>query len=227
MRVQRPATLTATLWMLLALAAGSSAGAHDITGTVAMVGADGKALTGEQLTSVVVSFEPKTRVTPKLPASPFVMATKGKEFEPRVLAVPRGATVAFPNQDPILHNVFSLSPGNRFDLGLYRKGPGKSMAFKEPGLVRVYCNVHQSMVAYILVLDTPYFASPDAQGRFTVSGPVPGPGTLTVWYERSEPFTQTLTVPSAPVVAKLVVNKPRVPAHVNKLGKAYSRGPEY
>lgn len=70
--------------------------------------------------------------------------------------VPAGSTVRFPNQDSILHNVFSVSRANRFDLGLYRRGEGKSATFRQPGVVRVFCNVHHSMVAYVVVVETPH-----------------------------------------------------------------------
>ncbi len=124
----------------------------------------------------VVYYEPvvaRSRSAP--PAEPFVMATRQKEFVPRMLAVPRGSRVRFPNEDPILHNVFSVSPDNGFDLGLYRKGPGKERTFDKPGLVRVFCNVHHGMVAYLLVLDTPFYASPDGRRQLRPHRPAPGP----------------------------------------------------
>lgn len=203
--------------------------AHDLIGTVELTeGAAKRRVVGAELASVVVYFEPDEK--PKtLPASdPYVMTTKNKAFAPRVLAVPRGAVVSFPNEDPILHNVFSLSPANKFDLGLYRKGPGKTAKFDTPGLVRVFCNVHHAMVAYVLVLDTPYFTRPDEQGRFVLRGPNPGGGTLYAWHERAEAWSQRVTVPaSGTLVPQLAISKPRVPPHLNKLGKAYPRGPEY
>ena len=94
--------------------------------------------------------------------------------------------------------------------------------------MRVFCNVHHSMVAYIQVLDTPYFAQPDASGAFTIAGAPAGPGTLEVWHEQAEPLVQALTLPAAEsVVARLEVVKPRLPAHLDKLGKPYARRDEY
>src|SRR5437899_663487 len=81
---------------------------------------------------------------PKEPAP--AMTSEHKKFHPRLLAVPVGDAVAFPNQDPIFHNVFSVSGENRFDLGLYRRGKSKEKTFEKPGLVRVYCNIHPQMV---------------------------------------------------------------------------------
>lgn len=202
--------------------------AHELRGTVTLVDDKGKPVSAGDDGAVIVYYEPKVPAKITQPAKPFAMVTKNKQFLPRVLAVPRGATVAFPNQDPILHNVFSLSPGNKFDLGLYRKGAGKSSKFERPGLVRVFCNVHHSMVGYVLVLDTPFMTTVDPNGRFLLDGPVPGAGTLTVWHERAESWSQAITVPATgPFAARLVVSKPRVPPHTNKLGKAYPRGQEY
>jgi hypothetical protein len=150
------------------------------------------------------------------------MITRQKQFLPRVLVVPRGARVRFPNQDPILHNVFSVSPGNPFDLGLYREGPGKEQKLDKPGLVRVFCNVHHSMVAYILVLDTPYYAQPGPDGAFTLTGLPKGPGRLTVWHEQADPWTIDLTLPKpGPVAARVEVVRPRIPPHLNKTGQSY------
>jgi hypothetical protein len=138
--------------------------------------------------------------------------------------VPRGSLVRFPNQDPILHNVFSVSAPNAFDLGLYRKGPGKERRFDEPGLVRIYCNVHHEMVAYILVLATPHHVSPDANGEFVLSGLPRGRGKLTVWHEQAEPWTVDLEVPQkSPVLSRVEIVRPLIPAHLNKLGQSYFR----
>jgi len=139
--------------------------------------------------------------------------------------VPAGATVVFPNQDPILHNVFSVSGENRFDLGLYRQGPGKSATFKRSGLVRVFCNVHQSMAATIAVVDTPYSTSPDASGAFQMRIPE-GAGKLEVWHEQTDPVVIEVGPRGdvSAVEARAVVTRPRVPQHLNKLGRPYDRG---
>lgn len=178
----------------------------------------------------VVYFTPQKAPKLELPAQPPEMATVKKEFKPHALVVPVGGSVRFPNQDPILHNAFSVSPGNAFDVGVYAHGPGKDVAFQKAGLVRVFCNVHQSMAAYVLVLDTPYWTSPDAAGNFTLGGLPTGPGTLSIWHERGELTTQQVTVaatPGAPLQLSLKVSKARVPLHLNKFGKPYSTGGAY
>jgi plastocyanin len=176
----------------------------------------------------VVFFTPARKPKLAAPAAPPEMSTFRKEFKPRLLVVPVGSKVGFPNLDPILHNAFSVSAGNAFDVGLYGKGAGKEVTFKEPGLVRVFCNVHQSMAGYVLVLDTPFSTSPDKSGAFTLSGLPAGPGTLSIWHQRGELQSQPVTVPAAsPVRLSLAVSKPRVPRHLNKFGKAYSTDGAY
>ena len=117
------------------------------------------------------------------------MVTVRKAFLPRILVVPVGSTVRFPNQDPILHNVFSISGRNSFDLGLLGKGAGKSALFRETGIVRVFCNVHHGMFGYVFVVSSPYWARVGADGTFRIPDVPAGPGQLTVWNERSSPTT--------------------------------------
>jgi len=104
-------------------------------------------------------------------------------FEPTLLPVQTGTRVAFPNLDDTYHNVFSLSPAKRFDLGRYRpdEKPIPSVVLDTPGLVTVRCDIHEHMRALILVVDTPHFVVTDAEGRFRLSGLPPGRHTLKVW----------------------------------------------
>ncbi len=99
------------------------------------------------------------------------MTMRGKAFTPHVLAVPVGSTVDFPNDDPILHNVFSVSGENRFDLQLYKRPKSGSWTFQKPGVVRVYCNIHPQMSAIVLVTDSPHVAKTAADGSFRRKGP--------------------------------------------------------
>ena len=110
------------------------------------------------------------------------LAQKNQSFVPRVLPVAAGARVEFPNLDPIYHNVFSVSPAKRFDLGKYRQGKSKSVVFDKPGLVNVYCDIHSNMEAFILVLPNPWFAQPDAEGRFALPPLPAGTYTVRVWH---------------------------------------------
>jgi plastocyanin len=154
-----------------------------------------------------------------------VMTTVRKAFQPGVTVVPVGSSIRFPNQDPILHNVFSVSGRNSFDLGLVGSGQGKSATFPEAGIVRVFCNVHHSMFAHVVVVSTPFFTTPDAEGRFELEGLPAGAGTLRFWHERAEPGSQTLIVPrTGALTLQLPITQPKVPAHKNKLGRSYTRG---
>src|SRR5947209_12903357 len=120
----------------------------------------------------VVWLEPlETVSTPgKLQAGAFRMVQKNKTFTPHVLAIPAGSTVEFPNSDPIFHNAFSNYDGQIFDIGLYPPGTTRSITFRRPGAVRVFCNIHAAMSAVILVVDTPYFAVTDESGAFSIEG---------------------------------------------------------
>ena len=110
---------------------------------------------------------------------------KDKRFIPHVLAVPLGATVEFRNDDEIFHNVFSLTPQNDFDLGLYKNGASKEQTFVNPGPVHLLCNIHSSMNGYVYVSDSPWFTQADATGRFSLKGVPPGNYTVEVWHEWS------------------------------------------
>jgi plastocyanin len=111
------------------------------------------------------------------------MLQKDLTFAPTLLPVQTGTRVAFPNLDDTYHNIFSLSPAKRFDLGRYRpeETPIPSVVFDVPGLVTVRCDIHEHMRALILVLDTPYFAMSDPDGRFRLSGLPSGRHTLKAW----------------------------------------------
>ena len=102
------------------------------------------------------------------------MASEGKRFLPHLVAIQAGETVDFPNADRIFHNAFSVSPGNQFDLGLYRKGASKSHTFTTPGVVHVYCNIHQDMAGYVLVLPSARAVVTGADGIFRFTDVQPG-----------------------------------------------------
>ncbi len=174
-----------------------------------------------RLENSVLVFEPE-RAVPRPKPVVAEMATIRKEFSPRLLVVPVGSTVNFPNLDPILHNVFSVSGRNAFDLGLLGKGAGKSATFREPGVVRVFCNVHHAMFGYIYIVSSPFTARPGADGSFRFEDLPAGRGKLSAWHERGAPVERTLELPgSGPVELSLDVSLPRVPPHKNKYGKSY------
>jgi plastocyanin len=139
--------------------------------------------------------------TPKpKPASRQFVLQRGKRFLPHVLVVPAGTEVSFLNEDKMFHNVFSLSRPNDFDLGLYERGVARNNVFTEPGPVRLLCNIHASMSAFVYVVDSPWYAQADARGRFQLRGVPSGEYVLHAWHETSaKPSSQRITMGEGPV----------------------------
>lgn len=155
------------------------------------------------------------------------MSLDARQFHPRVVVVPVGSTISFPNQDPFNHNVFSLSEPNSFDLGLYAQHESHDKRFTRPGLVRVYCNIHPRMSAFIIVRDNGWFTKPSADGSFTIANVPPGSYTLKIWHERTPDFEQQITVPAGGLAGldfSLDASGYREVAHKNKYGQDYGSG---
>ncbi|MEN1729254.1 MAG: hypothetical protein AAGJ52_12520 [Pseudomonadota bacterium] len=164
-------------------------------GRVRLVNDQGQPITADvDLSEAVVYFDPEVPGELVPSDDEFLLTTARRSFVPRVLVIETGTEVRFPNSDPILHNVFSSSPGNRFDLGLYGRSDGETHTFNTAGLVRVFCNVHPGMSAHIVVVNTPYHLRPDNDGRFVFDALPLGSGTLTAWHERSDPVQLTVTI---------------------------------
>jgi plastocyanin len=152
-----------------------------------------------------------TASAPK-PARP-TMRQEELSFVPHVLAIQKGMSVEFPNGDPIFHNVFSLSKPASFDLGRYPKGASRSVRFDKPGMVKVFCHIHSDMSAVIVVLDNPYFATPDTGGRYSIDGLPPGEYTVVGWHERARPLRRTIRIQpgqAANVDFKIPLTEPAV-----------------
>jgi plastocyanin len=123
-----------------------------------------------------------------------VVDQRNLAFVPRVLVVRVGTTVQFPNNDKVFHNVFSFRDGKKFDLGMYPKGVTKPIVFDKPGLARLFCNIHPNMAAYVMAVDSPYFAVSDEKGTFTISGVPPGTYTYHAWRAGGQPLTGSIAV---------------------------------
>jgi len=134
---------------------------------------------------VVVWLEPAGHNAPLPPPATVTVAQKGKKFVPHITAIPVGGIVDFPNFDPVFHNAFSNFSGQPFDVGLYPPGSSQKVQFRREGVVHVFCNIHSSMSAVIVVLRTPYFAVSDQSGAFAVHGVPRGEYRLRVWHERA------------------------------------------
>jgi plastocyanin len=130
------------------------------------------------------------------PAQPIVLDQKNLTFVPHVLAVLAGTRVAFPNSDEIRHNVFSPTPHSRFTLGTYASGESRYQVFDKPGTVTLLCNVHAEMSAYVIVVETPYFATTNKDGTFNIPDVPAGKYVLRAWHERSKPGFKEIDVPA-------------------------------
>ncbi len=123
------------------------------------------------------------------------MDQRNETFVPHVLAITAGTTVDFPNSDHLYHNVFSLSKTRPFDLGRYAAGRSKSVRFDRPGIVRVFCDIHSHMSAFILVFSHPFFSVTDATGRYRIDDVPPGSYTLVAWNEGVSSTSRVVVVP--------------------------------
>jgi len=123
-----------------------------------------------------------------------VMDQRNLTFVPHVLALRVGTTVEFPNNDRVFHNVFSFKNGKRFDLGLYPVGGVREVTFSQAGLSRIFCNIHPGMAAYIMAVDSPYFAVSDQKGRFALRDVPTGTYTYHAWRPGATDLTGTVAV---------------------------------
>jgi plastocyanin len=134
-----------------------------------------------------------------------VIDQRDETFVPHVLAVTAGTTVVFTNSDRTYHNVFSLSKDNRFDLGRYGRGHSKALRFEHPGVVRVFCDIHSHMSAFILVFAHRYFAVTDAEGRYRIDDVPPGTYTVVAWNEGQTRESRSVRVGEEGVEADFVL----------------------
>ena len=154
---------------------------------------------------------------------------KNKSFDPRILVIPAGSTVEFPNHDPFFHNVFSLFEGKRFDLGLYEAGTTRAVRFDRPGISYIFCNIHPEMSAVIITLTTPLYSIASGDGQVNIAGVPYGRYTLHIWSESMGPeneklLTREITIGGDATSLGII----RVPdtngqhmAHKNKYGRDY------
>ena len=154
---------------------------------------------------IVVSLQaPGLKLTP--PAKPIEMDQKGMLFIPHVLPVVTGTTVKFLNSDPVGHNVFS--PEGKYNLGTWPQGETKEYRYEKPGVYTQLCRVHTEMEAYVVVLDTPYFATTDKTGAFEIKNVPPGKYTLVAWSEKLKEVKQPITVEAGrPATVSLTLSR--------------------
>jgi len=216
--------------MIACWAAVSAAQPIPVRGTVTIAHAKLKGPADSSGTVVWLKpAEEGVRYQPPSPRPRFKIVQQNKRFDPRVLAVPMGSMVDFPNFDPFFHNVFSLFDGKRFDLGLYEAGASHAVNFDRAGLCYIFCNIHPEMSAVVIVVDTPYFAVSARSGEFTIAQVPAGRYYLHVWSERAKPVTPAefpraigISAESATVAAiRLIDSGQLIAPHKNKYGRDY------
>jgi plastocyanin len=216
--------------LLAFLAGGGPSRAGTLTGRVRLTNSsDSEVRNNGDLSGVVVWLMPLDDTPMHLPRKHVQMLQKDKKFTPHILAISAGTSVDFPNLDPIFHNAFSNFDGQIFDVSLYPPGSSRSVRFDRPGIVRVFCNIHPSMSAIIVVVDSPYFTITDEDGNFSIPNVSPGTYDLHFFHERATPETLEALVTPVSVketttdLAEINISETGyLPvAHKNKYGRDY------
>lgn len=156
----------------------------------------------EALENVVVSLEPVNKMVFSKTQKTAVMDQINLNFEPHVLPVFVGTKVVFPNSDKIRHSVFSNSNSKKFDFGTYSPGTEKAIICDQPGVIPLLCYIHHDMSAYIVVLNTPYFALTNEKGDYLIEDIPSGQYRLTFWHEDIKIKTELITIPAHGVLTK-------------------------
>jgi plastocyanin len=217
---------------LLCLAAvGTPLIAASVTGSVVLKNSHlASVRKGRDYSGVVVWLLPANGdVKPLADGKHARLIQKDKTFTPHILAIETGTTVDFPNYDPIFHSAFSNFSGQMFDIGLYPPGATRSIRFQRTGAVRIFCNIHPTMSAVILVVDTPYFGVSGRDGRISINNVAPGEYQLKLFHERARENelrqlerritagADNLTLPPMEISESGYLPAP----HKNKYGKDY------
>jgi plastocyanin len=188
-----------------------------VVGTVTVTESDGKPANPADVIVYVVGFPESAgdQVT--------TIAQKGRKFVPDLVAITVNEHVAFPNNDPFLHNVFSQSGTRKFDLGSFKKGETKDRQFREAGVVDVYCNIHPEMAATILVLPNRRHTRAGTDGHYVLEGVRPGDWTVFAYTRRAtKPTSAKVTVKAgAETTVDLAITRGAEPEHLNKYGEKY------
>jgi len=196
--------------------------AGSVRGTVRLREKDGRFRTS--LKDCVAILEPLDAPVPAAgPSRPVSIRTVGKQFLPRVSLATPGTEVAFPNLDHLVHNVFSVTQGNRFDTGQYRPGDAPRVKVTNPGLVKLYCNIHHQMNAFLWVVTTPFAQLLDGRTGVAFDRVPPGTYRLLLWHPETGEKTWVLRVGTGVTEGdwELEVSLPPLEPHKNKFGKDY------
>lgn len=162
--------------------------------------------------NVAVVLEPVTTAKLKRAAN-VTIAQVDRELNPFVTIVQTGTAIDFPNRDPIKHHLYSFSPAKPFEIKLYAGQPSTPIVFDKPGAVALGCNIHDWMEAYVLVVDSPYFAKSDSKGQARIVNIPPGNYRLKVWHPRqkTEVAVRDISLSTAPLHLDLLIDlAPRI-----------------
>lgn len=207
------------------------ASAGTVSGQVELTNSRDPAVRRHNYSGVVIWLDPVGHPAPAAPARHAEMKQENKVFTPHVLAIPLGGTVAFPNLDPIFHNVFSNFSGQPFDLPLYAPHTTHSVTFVKPGIVQVFCNIHPTMSAIIAVVDTPWYALTPPSGTFNIPNVPAGEYELHIFHERALPanlkfLEHRIAIPDAGLALPLISISETgftPQEHLDKHGKPYMK----
>jgi plastocyanin len=223
MSTRKAVTKVATT-VAIALIVGTRVAAQGpVSGQISIIERPGEQ--SEDLGNAVIYLEPQGGAKAKLAPVNDQMALQARQFSPHVRIVPQGSKIEFANQDPFSHNVFSKASQGPFDTDVFGRGKKKSTTVKEAGVYPLYCNVHPRMTAFLVAVNTPYFAQAGGDGRFTIANVPPGAYKLHVWHERAAEQTAMLTVPASGMGGlkyQLDARSYKFVQHKNKNGKEYT-----
>ena len=165
---------------------------------------------GRPLHDAVVLLEPATGKLPVAPLAGVQIVQVKRQFAPQVSVVTVGTPVSFPNDDTVRHHVYSFSPVKTFELKLYAGVPNTPVVFDKPGIAVLGCNIHDQMVAWVVVVDTPLYARSAASGKARIEGVPPGNYQLRVWHsalaEGAPPTSSPLAVGSTDLEQRAALN---------------------
>lgn len=191
--------------MILSLALVAAAGAKAGTVDIVVRGANGQPLPD----AVVMIDSPGRKDAASRFPGPYRMMQQNIQFNPRLMIVPAGASVSFPNIDKVRHHVYSFSTINRFELKLYGREDNRAVVFPKAGVAGIGCNIHDAMSAFIVVVDTPFAAKTDAVGRISIPGVPAGRAALRVWHPGirapGQQTSQPIAIPAGPLAQTLSV----------------------
>jgi plastocyanin len=210
------------LMVALMVATNDLQGQGPVSGQVSIIERPGE--NTEDLGNTVIYLDVPAAMRPKFQPSTETIALQSRAFSPHVRVVPQGSKIEFPNQDPFSHNVFSKATQGSFDTDTYGRGKTKDNVFKQAGVYPIYCNVHPRMTAFVVAVNTPYYAQAGADGRFSIGNVPAGQYVMHVWHDRAAEQTSTITVANGGVGGlkyQLDARNYKYVQHKNKFGKDY------